>query len=79
MATGYSAYVPDFPGCVAAGDTEEEVSKRAGQADAGTNLGDLWVRTRERGGNRRASVRPRPMSQRLLSYPPGHDRLSAAA
>ena len=24
-ATGYSAYVPDLPGCVAAGDTREEV------------------------------------------------------
>lgn len=24
-ATGCSAYVPDLPGCVAAGDTEEEV------------------------------------------------------
>lgn len=23
-ATGYSAYVPDLPGCVAAGGTEEE-------------------------------------------------------
>ena len=24
-ATGWSAYVPDLPGCVAAGDTREEV------------------------------------------------------
>ncbi len=25
--TGYSAYVPDLPGCVAAGDTLEQTSK----------------------------------------------------
>jgi predicted RNase H-like HicB family nuclease len=25
--TGYGAYVPDLPGCVAVGETEEEVSK----------------------------------------------------
>ncbi|MPZ99781.1 MAG: type II toxin-antitoxin system HicB family antitoxin [Dehalococcoidia bacterium] len=24
---GYSAYVPDLPGCVAAGDTKEEVGR----------------------------------------------------
>jgi predicted RNase H-like HicB family nuclease len=31
-ATGYSAYLPDLPGCVAAGETEEEtldVDRRA--------------------------------------------------
>ncbi len=26
-STGYSAYVPDLPGCVAAGDTLEETSE----------------------------------------------------
>ena len=25
--TGYSAYVPDLPGCVAAGDTKEKVEE----------------------------------------------------
>ncbi len=25
--TSYGAYVPDLPGCIAAGETEEEVSK----------------------------------------------------
>lgn len=30
--TGYSAYSPDLPGCVATGSTESEVEKRMRQA-----------------------------------------------
>ena len=30
--TGYSAYSPDLPGCVAAGETEAEVEKRMYEA-----------------------------------------------
>lgn len=29
---GYSAYVPDLPGCVAAGDTREDVEQLIGEA-----------------------------------------------
>jgi predicted RNase H-like HicB family nuclease len=31
-ATGFSAYLPDLPGCVAAGRTRDEVIRRIGQA-----------------------------------------------
>ena len=31
-ATGYSAHVPDLPGCVAAGETEEETLQLIRQA-----------------------------------------------
>jgi predicted RNase H-like HicB family nuclease len=31
-STGYSAYSPDLPGCVATGATESEVEKRMRQA-----------------------------------------------
>jgi len=31
-STGYSAYSPDLPGCVATGSTESEVEKRMRQA-----------------------------------------------
>lgn len=30
--TGYSAYVPDVPGCIAAGDTREEVIRLMSEA-----------------------------------------------
>ena len=30
--TGYSAYPPDLPGCVAAGETEAEVTQRIREA-----------------------------------------------
>ena len=32
--TGYGAYAPDLPGCVAAGDTEEEVKQLIQEAIA---------------------------------------------
>lgn len=30
--TGFSAYLPDLPGCVAAGDTQEEVARLLSEA-----------------------------------------------
>ncbi len=34
IGSGFSAYVPDLPGCVATGETVEEVSKNIRQAIA---------------------------------------------
>jgi predicted RNase H-like HicB family nuclease len=31
-ATGYGAYVPDLPGCIAVGESEEEVRDLIGEA-----------------------------------------------
>ena len=33
-STGYSAYVPDLPGCVATGATRDQVEERIGEAIA---------------------------------------------
>ncbi len=30
--TGYSAYVPDLPGCITVGDTKEEIEKNIQEA-----------------------------------------------
>lgn len=30
--TGYSAYVPDLPGCITVGDTKEEIEKNMQEA-----------------------------------------------
>ncbi len=30
--TGYSAYVPDLPGCITVGDTKEEIEKHIQEA-----------------------------------------------
>lgn len=30
--TGYSAYVPDLPGCITVGDTKEEIKKNIQEA-----------------------------------------------
>ena len=54
-ATGFSAYVPDLPGCITVGDTKEEVMKHMQEAIHLHLEGmreDGWYQVAQRGSHR---------------------------